>query len=48
MQSVYCFITLKLYILGDGISEDFGNDNIPSRTPSPMGALLFDDLNNID
>ncbi|KAL7737501.1 hypothetical protein ACLKA6_007633 [Drosophila palustris] len=32
----------------DGNSEDFGNDNIPSRTPSPMGALLFDDLNNID
>ncbi|EDW01957.1 serine/threonine-protein kinase Genghis Khan [Drosophila grimshawi] len=32
----------------DGNSEDFGNDNMLSRTPSPIGTLLFDDLNNID
>ncbi|EDW72069.1 uncharacterized protein Dwil_GK10639 [Drosophila willistoni] len=32
----------------DGISDDFGNDNITSRTPSPMANSFIDGLSNID
>ncbi|XP_030561218.1 serine/threonine-protein kinase Genghis Khan [Drosophila novamexicana] len=32
----------------DGNSEDFGKDNMLSRTPSPIRTLRSDDLNNID
>lgn len=45
---LYPLIKIFLIVLADGNSEDFGNDNLPSRTPSPLGTLIFDDLNNID